>query len=126
MHQSDHLVGFHTTGINYLLISFSHDLHCLNLLREAVSVRRTILLESSSSKLSSSRLKTFLATSTLTFTNFYLLLQSLSDFDTTLIFLTYTNPTILLDAMLQALILCLFFLHVLRCLYLLCQGICLT
>ena len=55
-----------------MLISFSHDLHCLNLLREAVSVRRTILVESSSSKLSSSRLKTFLATST----NFHQLLPT--------------------------------------------------
>ena len=67
-----HLVGFHTTGTSYSLISFLHDFHCLNLLREAVSVRRTILVESSSSKLSSSRLKTFLATST----NFHQLLPT--------------------------------------------------
>ena len=56
IHQSHHIVRCYVTGINFLLFSFWHGLHCLYLLQQMISVTWIIVSGSSPSKLSSSRL----------------------------------------------------------------------
>ena len=56
IHQSHHIVRCYVTGINFLLFSFWHGLHCLYLLQQMISVTWIIVSGSLPSKLSSSRL----------------------------------------------------------------------
>ena len=57
IHLSHTLVGCHAIGTNSLSVLFLHALHCLNQLNQVISLTRTLLVSSSSSKLLSSKLK---------------------------------------------------------------------